>query len=42
MMHEVHFGLQNVPNDTTFVRMRNGGHLGAAKLLKNGTSLGRI
>ena len=29
-------------NDTTFVRMRNGDHLGDAKMSKKGTSLRRI
>ena len=29
-------------NDTTFVRMRSGGHLGDAKTSKKGTSLRRI
>ena len=29
-------------NDTTFVRMRSGDHLGDAKMSKKGTSLRRI
>ena len=29
-------------NDTTFVRMCGGDHLGDAKMSKKGTSLGRI
>ena len=29
-------------NDTTFVRMRSGNHLGGAKMLKKGTSLRQI
>ena len=29
-------------NDTTFVRMRSGDHLGEAKMSKKGTSLRRI
>ena len=29
-------------NDTTFVRMRSGDHLGDAKMSKKGTSLHRI
>ena len=29
-------------NDTTFVRMRSGGHLGHEKNLEKGTSLRRI
>ena len=29
-------------NDTTFVRLRSGDHLGDAKMLKKGTSLRRI
>ena len=29
-------------NDTTFVRMRSGDHLGDAKMPKKGTSLRRI
>ena len=29
-------------NDTTFVRMRSGDHLGDAKMSKEGTSLRRI
>ena len=29
-------------NDTTFVRMRSGDHLGDEKMLKKGTSLRRI
>ena len=29
-------------NDTTFVRMRNGGHLGKAQISKKDTSLHRI
>ena len=29
-------------NDTTFVRMRSGDHLGHAKMSKKGTSLRRI
>ena len=29
-------------NDTTFVRMRSGDHLGDAKVSKNGTLLRRI
>ena len=29
-------------NDTTFVRMRSGDHLGDAKMSKKGTSLCRI
>ena len=33
---------KNVKNDTTFVRMRSGDHLGYAKMSKKGTSLRRI
>ena len=31
-----------IKNDTTFVRMRSGDHLGDAKMSKKGTSLRRI
>ena len=34
--------LDKMKNDTTFVRMRSGDHLGDAKMLKKGTSLRRI
>ena len=34
--------LEKMENDTTFVRMRSGDHLGDAKMLKKGTSLCRI
>ena len=33
---------KNIKNDTTFVRMRSGDHLGDAKMSKKGTSLRRI
>ena len=33
---------KNMKNDTTFVRMRSGDHLGDAKMSKKGTSLRRI
>ena len=33
---------KKMKNDTTFVRMRSGDHLGDAKKLKKGTSLRRI
>ena len=33
---------KNMKNDTTFVRMRSGDHLGDAKMSKKGTSLLRI
>ena len=33
---------KNMKNDTTFVRMRSGDHLGEAKMSKKGTSLRRI
>ena len=33
---------KNRKNDTTFVRMRSGDHLGDAKMSKKGTSLRRI
>ena len=32
---------KNMKNDTTFVRMRSGDHLGDAKMSKKGTSLRR-
>ena len=34
--------LEKMKNDTTFVRMRSGDHLGDAKMSKKGTSLRRI
>ena len=34
--------LKKMKNDTTFVRMRSGDHLGDAKMWKKGTSLRRI
>ena len=34
--------LGKMKNDTTFVRMRSGDHLGDAKMSKKGTSLHRI
>ena len=34
--------LEKLKNDTTFVRMRSGDHLGDAKMSKKGTSLRRI
>ena len=34
--------LKKVKNDSTFVRMRSGDHLGDAKMSKKGTSLRRI
>ena len=34
--------LRKMKNDTTFVRMRSGHHLGDAKMSKKGTSLRRI
>ena len=34
--------LEKNKNDTTFVRMRSGDHLGDAKMSKKGTSLRRI
>ena len=34
--------LEKMKNDTTFVRMRSGDHLGDAKMSKKGTSLHRI
>ena len=34
--------LKKMKNDTTFVRMRSGDHLGDAKISKKGTSLRRI
>ena len=33
---------KKMKNDTTFVRMRSGDHLGDAKMSKKGTSLRRI
>ena len=33
---------KNMKYDTTFVRVRNGGHYGDAKMSKNGTSLRQI
>ena len=33
---------KNMKNDTTFVRMRSGDHLGDARMSKMGTSLRRI
>ena len=33
---------KKMKNDTTFVRMRSGDHLGDAEMLKKGTSLRRI
>ena len=33
---------KNMKNDTTFVRMRSGDHLGDAKMSKKGASLRRI
>ena len=34
--------LENMKNDTIFVRMRSDDHLGDAKMLRKGTSLRRI
>ena len=34
--------LEKVKNDTTFLRMRSGDHLGDAKMSKKGTSLRQI
>ena len=34
--------LEKMKNDTTFVRMHSGDHLGEAKMAKKGTSLRRI